>query len=81
MLPLDPQADPGRRAWIPCPQCHDTHHCQPCQQHRTCPTHWRYLLTNTGSQLHLQCPHCTHVWTHETNFGNTRTPPNPPTNH
>ncbi|MET9636755.1 MULTISPECIES: hypothetical protein [Streptomyces] len=73
MLPIDPHADPGRRAWIPCPRCPDAHGCEPCQERRTCPTHWRYLLTNTGSLLHLQCPTCTHVWTHETGFGNTRT--------
>lgn len=34
--------------------------------------HWRYLLTNTGSLLHLQCPGCTHVWVHESGFGATR---------
>ncbi|MFE6910117.1 hypothetical protein [Streptomyces erythrochromogenes] len=71
MLPLDPQADPGRRAWIPCPHCRDTHTCHTCQQQQTCPTHWRYLLTNTGTLLHLQCPTCTNVYTHETHFHTT----------
>ncbi|MFI1286677.1 hypothetical protein ACH4U5_39005 [Streptomyces sp. NPDC020858] len=80
MLPLDPQADPGRRAWVPCPNCADTHTCKPCTEQQTCPTHWRYLLTTTGSLLHLQCPTCTHVWTHETSFGATRTPWNRITN-
>ncbi|MFE9480503.1 hypothetical protein ACFYNM_18095 [Streptomyces spororaveus] len=72
MLPLDPQADPGRRAWVACPRCADAHGCEPCEQRRTCSTHWRYLLTNTGSMLHLQCPGCTHVWVHESGFGATR---------
>nr|WP_030761452.1 hypothetical protein [Streptomyces sp. NRRL F-2664] len=71
MLPLDPQADPGRRAWIPCPRCRDHQQCEPCQEQRTCPTHWRYLLGNTGTRLHLQCRTCTHVWTHHTHFGHT----------
>ncbi|MFD5607003.1 hypothetical protein ACFWI5_28785 [Streptomyces sp. NPDC127064] len=60
MLPLDPQAEPGRRAWLPCPNCPDGT--------------WRYLLSNTGSLLHLQCPVCHHVWSHETYFGATRPP-------
>lgn len=75
MLPLDPHADPGRRAWLPCPHCATTPDdvpCQPCLQRRTCPTHWQYLLSNTGTRLHLQCPSCTHVWTHESNFRHTR---------
>ncbi|WKD36473.1 hypothetical protein [Streptomyces xanthophaeus] len=72
MLPLDPQADPGRRAWVACPKCADARGCEPCEQRRTCSTHWRYLLTNTGSMLHLQCPGCTHVWVHESGFGATR---------
>ncbi|WP_330338702.1 hypothetical protein [Streptomyces sp. NBC_00557] len=60
MLPLDPQADPGRRAWgVDCPGCDDR-------------GRWRYLLSNTGSLLHLQCPACHHVWTHESGFGATR---------
>ncbi|MEV7614201.1 hypothetical protein [Streptomyces sp. NPDC089799] len=72
MLPLDPQADPGRRAWADCPNCDDTRGCDPCAEQRNCSAHWRYLLTNTGSLLHLQCPACTHVWAHETGFGATR---------
>ncbi|MFE5491358.1 hypothetical protein ACFQ7Z_15625 [Streptomyces virginiae] len=71
MLPLDPHADPGRRAWVPCPRC-PTPDCQPCRQQRTCPTHWHYLLANTGTRLHLQCPTCTHVWSHETGFRHAR---------
>ncbi|WP_327260675.1 hypothetical protein OG444_03460 [Streptomyces sp. NBC_01232] len=72
MLPLDPQADPGRRAWVACPKCEDARGCDPCEQRRSCSTHWRYLLTNTGSLLHLQCPGCAHVWVHESGFGATR---------
>jgi hypothetical protein len=72
VLPLDPQADIGRRAWVPCPRCDDNHDCVTCAQKRTCAEHWRYLLSNTGSLLHLQCPSCTHVFDHETGFGATR---------
>ncbi|MFB9396805.1 hypothetical protein [Streptomyces echinatus] len=73
MLPLDPQADIGRRAWVTCPNCEDHRGCATCAQGRRCADHWRYLLTNTGSLLHLQCPSCTHIWDHETGFGATRT--------
>lgn len=72
MLPLDPQADPGRRAWVPCPNCEDTRECTPCGDGRTCSRHWRYMLSHHGSLLHLQCPGCTHIWAHETGFGATR---------
>jgi hypothetical protein len=73
VLPLDPQADIGRRAWVTCPNCEDHLECATCAQGRRCSEHWRYLLTNTGSLLHLQCPSCTHIWDHETGFGATRT--------
>ncbi|MFG2310546.1 hypothetical protein ACGFS9_18005 [Streptomyces sp. NPDC048566] len=69
MLPLDPQADPGRRAWAACPNCADAHGCTPCGQRRTCPEHWRYLLRADGGLLHLQCPGCAHVWAHDSGFG------------
>lgn len=72
MLPVDPQADIGRRAWIACPNCDDARDCAPCGERRSCSEHWRYLISNTGSLLHLQCPGCTHVWDHETGFGATR---------
>ena len=72
MLPLDPQADIGRRAWVPCPNCDDTLACTPCGDGRTCSQHWRYMLSNSGSLIHLQCPGCTHIWAHETGFGATR---------
>ncbi|MEV7008691.1 hypothetical protein [Streptosporangium sp. NPDC051022] len=70
MLPLDPHADPGRRAWgVPCPGCRDDRDCGVCADGRNCDRHWRYLIGNTGSLLHLQCPGCTHLWNHETGFG------------
>ncbi|MER5812911.1 hypothetical protein ABT143_32820 [Streptomyces sp. NPDC002033] len=72
MLPLDPQADIGRRAWVACPNCDDARGCAPCEERRTCSAHWRYMLSHTGSLLHLQCPGCTHVWDHESGFGATR---------
>ena len=75
MLPIDPQADIGRRAWVTCPHCEDHRDCPTCREGRRCRDHWRYLLSNTGSLLHLQCPSCTRVWDHETGFGATRTGP------
>ncbi|OKI19924.1 hypothetical protein [Streptomyces sp. CB03911] len=72
MLPIDPQADIGRRAWAPCPTCRTHETCDACREGRNCADHWRYLLSNTGSLLHLQCPGCTDVWDHETGFGATR---------
>ncbi|MFC7864978.1 hypothetical protein ACFU5B_14320 [Streptomyces murinus] len=72
MLPLDPQADIGRRAWVTCPNCSDHQGCATCEERRRCTRHWRYLLSSTGSMLHLQCPTCTYVWDHETGFGASR---------
>ncbi|MGV9775593.1 hypothetical protein [Streptosporangium sp. NPDC003464] len=69
MLPIDPHADLGRRAWVPCPACRDDRDCADCLGGRNCGEHWRYLIGNTGSRLHLQCPGCTHLWDHETHFG------------
>ncbi|OUC96403.1 hypothetical protein [Streptosporangium minutum] len=69
MLPIDPHADLGRRAWVPCPGCRDDKDCGACLDGRNCGEHWRYLIGNTGSRLHLQCPACTHLWDHETHFG------------
>lgn len=72
MLPIDPDADLGRRAWVVCPRCRDERHCEDCRSERNCGTHWRYLIGNTGSRLHVQCPACTHMWDHETHFGRSR---------
>ncbi|MEO3812642.1 hypothetical protein ABGB17_26880 [Sphaerisporangium sp. B11E5] len=69
MLPIDPDADLGRRAWVPCPGCRDDRGCGPCGDGRNCADHWRYLLGATGGVLHLQCPGCTHLWDHRTGFG------------
>jgi hypothetical protein len=69
VLPIDPDADPGRRAWIDCPRCRDADRCAACRAGRDCGEHWRYLLASTGGVLHVQCPSCAHVWDHETGFG------------
>ncbi|WP_377267081.1 hypothetical protein [Peterkaempfera sp. SMS 1(5)a] len=66
MFPLDPDADRARRAWVPCPNCRDHRDCEACLAGRACPDHWRYLLSNTGPVVHLQCPACTHIWSHDT---------------
>jgi hypothetical protein len=51
---LDPDADPGRRAWLPCPRCCDDG-CSTCAVGSTCDLHWRYLLANETRLLFLQC--------------------------
>ncbi|MCQ4041807.1 phage terminase large subunit family protein [Streptantibioticus rubrisoli] len=75
MLPIDPSADIGRRAWVPCPHCQDHQECDACAAGRDCADHWRYLLSNQGRLLHLQCPNCTHVWSWDSGFG--AQPPTP----
>jgi hypothetical protein len=66
MLPIDPQADRSRRAWLPCPACdHGSKRgpgCGDCSGERNCATHWQYLLSNQGTRVHLQCPSCAHLW-------------------
>lgn len=69
MLPIDPDADIARRAWIDCPQCRDHEGCDDCGDGRNCDVHWRYLLSNQGTVLHLQCPSCAHLWQHRTGYG------------
>jgi hypothetical protein len=64
MLPLDPFADPARRAWLSCPSCDLGRNCPVCQARRTCDDHWQYLLGSTGPTVHLQCPACLHLWDH-----------------
>ncbi|MCL2731544.1 MAG: hypothetical protein FWE15_16140 [Actinomycetia bacterium] len=61
-LPIDPQADPARRAWVPCPVCDDASRCASCAGGRNCTDHWRYLISNAGPVVQLQCPQCTHMW-------------------
>ena len=72
MLPIDPHADRGRRAWLPCPRCDHGAHCTECQSSRNCATHWQYLLSNQAWLVHLQCPGCGHVWTADTRWRRSR---------
>jgi hypothetical protein len=62
MLPIDPSADEARRAWVACPNCDDRRGCETCAAGRTCSEHWRYLLSNQGRRVHLQCRSCAHLW-------------------
>lgn len=66
MLPIDPTADPSRRAWLACPACDHGRDCAVCQSRRNCRDHWQYLLSNQGAVVHLQCPHCAHLWSTDT---------------
>jgi hypothetical protein len=66
VLPIDPTADRGRRAWLPCPNCHHGASCLDCQSSRNCGTHWQFLLSNKGTVVHLQCPDCAHLWVTDT---------------
>jgi hypothetical protein len=65
---LDPDADLGRRAWLPCPRCHDDG-CSTCDDGRCCDRHWRYLLANETRLVFLQCPVCLYRWWHDTECG------------
>ncbi|BBY37247.1 hypothetical protein MMAN_13810 [Mycobacterium mantenii] len=66
MLPIDPTADRGRRAWLPCPSCDHGATCGECRSSRNCDTHWQYLLSNRGTLVHLQCSDCGHLWSTDT---------------
>ena len=44
MLPIDPTADRGRRAWLPCPSCDHGSRCSDCQGAKNCATHWQYQV-------------------------------------
>ncbi|GFG75821.1 hypothetical protein MBOT_31860 [Mycobacterium botniense] len=66
MLPIDPDADRSRRAWVACPNCDHGVGCQDCLQGRNCPAHWQYLISNHATVVHLQCPSCTHLWSLDT---------------
>ncbi|WP_329012938.1 hypothetical protein [Streptomyces sp. NBC_00690] len=68
-LPIDPQADIARRAWVDCPACDDARACAVCAEGRNCSLHWRYLISNRGPVVHLQCPGCTHMWSLNTRPG------------
>jgi hypothetical protein len=65
-MPLDPFADSSRRAWFPCPHCHHGRGCPECGAGQNCDRHWQYLLGNTATVVHLQCPSCAYLWEHDT---------------
>jgi YVTN family beta-propeller protein len=71
-LPIDPAADSGRRAWLPCPKCDRGRDCQECNRGRNCAKHWQYLLNDEGSRRELQCGGCSHLWVADT--ANAREP-------
>jgi len=52
---LDPQADPGRHVWLPCPHCGDTT--------------GLYLLDSEVNLVWVQCGNCLRRWWHDTGFG------------
>ena len=56
---LDPQADPGRRAWLPCAYCGDTP---------------LYLLDYDVNLVWVQCGACLRRWWHDTGLGSRRHP-------
>ncbi|WP_099025179.1 hypothetical protein [Mycolicibacterium palauense] len=66
MLPIDPDADRSRRAWLPCPNCAHGTGCASCTRGANCATHWQYLLSNRATVVHLQCPTCAHLWSTDT---------------
>jgi hypothetical protein len=66
VLPIDPQADRSRRAWLACPNCDHGAACAECRSGRNCHTHWQYLIGNNAAVLHLQCPTCAHFWSLDT---------------
>jgi hypothetical protein len=56
---LDPHADLGRRAWLPCPSCGTT------------PV---YLLDCDINLIWLQCGTCLRRWWHDTGVGHRKDP-------
>ncbi|HZA09045.1 hypothetical protein [Mycobacterium sp.] len=69
MLPIDPDADASRRAWLRCSVCDYGAGCRDCESSRNCGTHWQYLLSNQGAMVNLQCPNCGQVWSLNTRRG------------
>ena len=65
-MPIDPDADRGRRAWLPCPSCDHGKYCGECNSPRNCVRHWQYLLRNQAWVAYLQCPTCGYLWTTDT---------------
>lgn len=56
---LDAQADPGRRAWLPCTHCGDSP---------------LYLLDYDVNLVWVQCGACLRRWWHDTGVGSRRHP-------
>ncbi|HEY6422194.1 MAG TPA: hypothetical protein VIY28_02880 [Pseudonocardiaceae bacterium] len=52
---LDPQADVGRRVWVPCRYCGDNAAL--------------YLLASEVNLVWVQCPSCLRRWWHDTGVG------------
>lgn len=73
MFPIDPTADPARRAWFGCPQCDHGVGCADCQSRLNCTVHWQFLLSNQAWLLHLQCPECGHLWSVDSKPGGRST--------
>lgn len=69
MLPIDPDADSSRRAWLPCPNCNHGAACPECRDGRNCCAHWQYLIANAADLVHLQCPSCAYLWSVDTGAG------------
>jgi DNA-directed RNA polymerase subunit M/transcription elongation factor TFIIS len=72
MLPIDPHADPSRRAWVACPACRHGDGCPDCESGRNCFVHWQYLIRNEGPRVFLQCPTCAHWWITDTSQSDWR---------
>jgi DNA-binding beta-propeller fold protein YncE len=64
--PIEPDADPSRRAWLACPNCDHGADCPECRSSRNCDTHWQYLLRNAAKLVSLQCATCFYVWSVDT---------------
>ena len=75
MLPIDPDADRSRRAWLPCPACCHGDGCPDCESSRNCSVHRQYLLRNEGPRVIMQCTTCAHLWTTGTSRSEWRSDP------
>ncbi len=60
--PIEPDADPSRRAWLAPTNCNHGTGCPECESRRNCGIHWQFLLKNIGTQVFLQCRTCFYVW-------------------
>jgi hypothetical protein len=59
-MTLDPQADIGRRVWLPCRYCGDNTAL--------------YLLNSDVNMVWVQCGNCLRRWWHDTGVGQGRRP-------